>query len=300
MQQTKVTSSRTLLIQQLPYKWWRMKVDKHLGSKASVLVGHLTKSYNLHDQYECARIKKKVDQSPHGFFRQLASGNIHHAREFLERFGPLQMQSGARIYGSRAHISINLAEFWGLHLRFCLIADLWESLSDKDRLTQAIAEVYAKRTLASQFDGFLLGTEFSPPPAQTFQAYRFPWNGSPQSADEWLRHASVKELRDCALHLVNIELNAHMFNRRIIWRRDSEPSGEKFRPVLWIDSLWSAIWEFFGMDMTGLTWRRCPHCQRLFYPKRRDQFYCTPRQQSLASKREYARRSRASKLHQGA
>jgi hypothetical protein len=297
MRQRKVASSRTLLIQQLPYKWWRMKVDKPFGSKATVLVGHLTESYDLHDQYESTRIKKRVDQTPHGFLRKLAPDNTGHAKEFLEKFGPLQLPSGARIYGRGFHITIDLAKFWAMHLRFCLIAELWENLPDKDRLTQAIAKICEKRELASQFQAVSLGTEFSPPPEDKFRRFLFPWERLEQSGDEWLKHASVKDLRDCALYLVNIELNAHMFGRRIVWHRGFEPSGEKFRPVIWVDSLWSAIWEFFGMDMTGLAWRQCPHCQKLFYPKRKDQFYCTPRQQGLASKREYARRSRAGKLN---
>ena len=296
MRQRKVATSRSFLIQQLPYNWWRMKVDKPLGSKATVLVGQLTKSYDLHKRYEIARIKKRVDQAPHGFLRQLAPGNPYHAKEFLEKFGPLQLPTGTRIYGCGAQIAIDLAAFWGLHLRFCLIAEVWENLFDKVRLAQAIAKVYENRELASRFDDLLLGTELSPPPKNNPRKYLFPWELTGQSGKEWLKDASMKELRDCALYLVNIELNAHMHGRRIVWRRSSEPSAEKFSPVIWVDSLWSAIWEYFGMDMTGLAWRRCPHCQRLFYPKRKDQFYCTPRQQALASKREYARRSRAAKL----
>jgi hypothetical protein len=173
-----------------------------------------------------------------------------------------------------------------------------QSFGEGHRLAQAIVKICENRALASRFDDLPLGTELGPPPANTSREYFFPWQLSEQSGDEWLTHASMKELRDCALYLVNIELNAHMCGRRIVWHRGSEPLGEKFRPVIWVDSLWSAIWEFFGMDMTGLSWRRCPHCQRLFYPKRKDQFYCTPRQQALASKREYARRSRAGKLNQ--
>ena len=102
-----------------------------------------------------------------------------------------------------------------------------------------------------------------------------------------------KKTQVTSFHLINLELNSHMRGRHIVWQRSWEPRKEGWRPVVWTESLWSAMWEFWGWDTASASWRRCPHCQRLFYPKRRDQFYCTPRQPALASKREYARRLRA-------
>ena len=100
-------------------------------------------------------------------------------------------------------------------------------------------------------------------------------------------------MRNWALKLILVELNTHMHDTRIRWERGWEVSGRKFRTVVWVDSLLSAIWEFWGRDTAGLYWRRCPHCQRFFYPKRHDQFYCIPREQSLWSKRRYAAEQRA-------
>ena len=40
--------------------------------------------------------------------------------------------------------------------------------------------------------------------------------------------------------------------------------GLTLRPADFVESLWSAIWECFGLDTAGLFWRRCRGCQRLF------------------------------------
>jgi len=271
-----------------------MKVTAPAGPNSREFYGCLTQAYSLREQYDFAHSKRKVNLAPHGFFRQLAPGNNCHAREFLYRFGPLKLDAGARIYGHGKHLTVDLEEFWRLHLRFRLIANLWESLHDKSSLIQALLDIQNRRDQAHE--DFPLGVELSPPPATTWREYRFPWQLEQQPPTEWLQKADFEQLRTIALYILNLELNIHTLRSRIIWQRGWEPSGERFRPARWVDSLWSAIWESFGMDISGTAWRRCPHCQQLFYPKRRDQYYCSPRQQALASKRDYARRFRAGEL----
>jgi hypothetical protein len=257
------------------------------------LWGELTDRYDLYGEYEKAHARKDPLLAPHGFFRALQPKNIRHAKEFLEKFGPLTTEQGNRFYWGNPAVRVDLGEFWSLHLRFILIAELWESLDDKERLAEILLEIYALRKELSAREKFSLGTQFRLPPSNRKSRYKFPWQSRREKAKTWLKHASLAEIRESALTLVNLELNAHMRGRQIVWQRGWEESGRKYRTVVWVESLWSAIWEFFGWDTAGLSWRRCPHCQKFFYPKRKDQFYCTRRQQALASKRVWAARQRA-------
>jgi hypothetical protein len=100
---------------------------------------------------------------------------------------------------------------------------------------------------------------------------------------------SFEGQRSEAMAVLGSEINRHVANRTVSWRRD----GDKWRlHVSCATSLWDMIWNLFAADTSGTVWRVCPHCQALFYPVRVDRFYCTTRQQILASKRAYARRVR--------
>jgi hypothetical protein len=273
--------------------WHQMKVFGTAAADTIQFVGRLSGRYDLHRAYENAQAKKKPDLSPHGFFRKLQSGDNEQAKEFLETFGPLKLDLGARLSG-HGDVVVDLAEFWSLHRRYCLISEVWESLDDRKQLEAFLLNSYAQRRGISKYDEFPLGQTFGPPPEfKSRGEYEFPWQVQQQDAREWLGSARMEAIRACALDLIFLELNAHTHKLRMVWDRGWEATGRKFREVLWVDSLWSAIWESWGWDTKRLYWRRCPHCQRFFYPKRHDQFYCTPRQQALWSKRRYAAERRA-------
>ena len=274
-------------------EWYRMKIIGHVSSETNEVCGSLTDHYNLHQAYEQACAKKNPYLAPNARFRKLRSGDISGAHEFLESFGPLTLDIGQRLSG-RGDVIVDLRKFWALHLRFSLIATLWESLDNREQLADAIFAIYQRREELSAYGKFPLGQKFGPPPhSDPRDRYKFPWQSQRQRATLWLKSATIDEMREWALQLVLLELNIHTRDQRILWQRGWEESGRKFRTVVWVDSLWSAIWEFSGWNMTDLSWRRCPHCQRFFYPKRHDQFYCTPRQQALWSKRRYAAEERA-------
>jgi len=287
-----------------PNEWPQMRVGKsvcirdHDNGRRSVteFYGELGRFYNLRHAYDRAHELKDPYLAPHGFFRRLAHGNTGHAREFLEKFGPLVLSAGKR-FTPGCHVGVSLEQFWTAHSRFCLVTNLWESRDDRARLAAALLEVYRHRQDRSPFEELPIGTKFGPPPSTNHQLYRFPWEEVDQEPEEWLHRAGLADLRNCAFYLIHLELNLHMRSRHIVWQRSWEPPKEGWRVVIWTESLWSAMWEFWGCDTASLSWRRCPHCQRLFYPKRRDQFYCKPRQQALASKREYARKLRARQKH---
>jgi hypothetical protein len=278
-------------------EWYRMRIIGQVSPDTNQVFGSLTDRYNLHQAYEKACAKKNPYLAPNARFRKLRFGDISGAKEFLESFGPLTLDIGQRLSG-RGDVIVDLREFWGLQLRFSLVATVWESLDNREQLADAIFAIYQRRRELSAYGKFPLGQVFgSPPRSDRRGRYKFPWQSHRQRATAWLKSATIDEMRECALKLVLLELNIHTRDHRILWQRGWEVSRRKFRTVVWVDSLWSAIWEFSGWNMAGLSWRRCPHCQKLFYPKRHDQFYCTPRQQALWSKRRYAAERRAPERH---
>jgi hypothetical protein len=262
-----------------------------LGYKA--VCGRAGRSIRCPFSVRKARAKNKPYLSPHGFFRKLQFGDNERAKEFLEIFGPLKLEVGTRLRGT-GPVVVDLCDLWSSQLRFCLIANVWESLGDRKQLATALLNCCLKGREISKYEKFSLGQEFGPPPAfERRGEYEFPWQLQRQAPTTWLESAPMREMQGCALQLILLELNAHTRDLRIVWERGWETSGRKFREMVWIDSLWSAIWELWGWDTIGLSWRRCPHCERFFYPKRHDQFYCTPRQQALWSKRRYSAERRA-------
>ena len=281
------------LRRQFEIEWFRMTIIGDVTSETGEVVGSLTEPYDLQEAYEKACANKKLDLAPNVRFRKLRFRENSEAKEYLETFGPLTLDMGQRLLGSGT-IRVDLHKFWALQLRFALIATVWESLDDREQLANAILELYQRRGEWSGHGEFPLGQTFGPPPdSKRAGIYKFPWQSQRQNATAWLKSATIDEMREWTLQVVLRELNIHARNQRIRWQRGWEESERKFRTAVWIDSLWSAIWQFSGWDTSCLSWRRCPHCKRFFYPKRRDQFYCTPRQQALWSKRRYAAEQRA-------
>lgn len=62
----------------------------------------------------------------------------------------------------------------------------------------------------------------------------------------------------------------------------TDHSSLTFKLVPQAKSLWMAIWHLFARDTTeGAGWRICPHCSKLFYPRRRDSYFCESKYQKL-------------------
>ena len=273
--------------------WYRMKVFNFATPDAKEFVGELCNPWDFHKAYKKAHATNNPYLSAHGFLRKLQFGDNAQAKEFLENFGPLQLPVSVRLSGM-GRVVVELREFWTLQRRFCLIASLWESLDDRSLLTNALIRCYEYNKSKSVNYDVPLGQMFGPPPKFEMRGqYEFPWEVKHQEAKMWLESAAMEQMRACATQLVLLELSAHTQDLRVVWDRIGESSGSQFRQVVWFDSLWSAIWGLWGRDTGGLSWRQCPHCQTFFYPKRHDQFFCTPRQQALWSKRRYAAEQRA-------
>jgi hypothetical protein len=125
------------------------------------------------------------------------------------------------------------------------------------------------------------------------QMQPLPWRASPENFHAWVASAPIKALRLFSTTVVKRELDFRLQGRRPYWEVVEKNGLTEFRLQIEAGSLWSLLWEFVGLDSSeGTTWRVCPHCGKIFYPKRKDQTYCTKEQQALASKRDWARRYR--------
>jgi hypothetical protein len=257
------------------------------------LWGYPSEKYDVRETYERARRKHDPLLSPHGRFRALAHKNNLHAREFLEAFGPLHLKHG--IYTFARQVEVNLAEFWSYHLRYCLVAQLWEAGESRSALSKSWRDAFKYHEEVRQCGPLGFGERhrgwYDPP--KVYYPYYWPWQFEKKDFETWERETPTRKMREYALQLVGSELNLHLSDSEIIWERCWESTRAQFRQSILTKSLWSAIWQLFGWDTCQAAWRRCPHCQKYFYPRRKDQFYCTSRQQGLASKRDYARRMRA-------
>ncbi len=290
--------------------WWRapVRLDGRVSGNVSATLGKSWRPYDVREDYFCAHRKHNPLLAPHGLFRDLRYGRAADARKFLETFGPLTLTPSPSALPPHGRYSFALDIFWSRQLRYRLVADLWENRNEKDALQRAWRAMAEKHKGASLLKETPLGFEEKPaphsragatppPPGLSADSPPFPWNLAGLPFEKWAREVEFAEAKKQALALVRQELNLHSKDCAIRWeggpQNSWEPTGEKFRPVIQAPSLLSMIWELFGLDTAGVAWRRCPHCQKLFYPKRRDQFYCTPRQQALASKRAYAARRRA-------
>lgn len=302
--------------------WWRAKVVR--VENGYISQGPKWRRYDVGAAYDKARTKRDPLLSPHGHFFALQPGSERHAREFLETFGQLGhfgVSAGRTPHGV---LKTYLPSFWVRQLRYRLVVQLWENRNYPMALMHTMQEISERYAEASDaLDEIPLGFSDASAPAHVTLATEmsdaareaiigthgqavsgrippFPWNLENTSFNEWIRRTPPPQMRSWAIELVRQELDIHSRKSWIAWEIVKDHTGERLRPTSLSDSLLSMIWELFGRETAELEWRRCPHCQMLFYPKRKDQFYCNPRQQALASKRAYANRRRKAEQEVGA
>jgi hypothetical protein len=106
-----------------------------------------------------------------------------------------------------------------------------------------------------------------------------------ESGRDWLEKTiDAPTLREETISLVEGELHGQLW-QLARWRRAPRDLRPGFELALFPNSLWSALWYLFALDtQSGTGWRICPDHKRLFYPPRKDRFYCTTEEQQLHSK----------------
>jgi hypothetical protein len=250
--------------------------------------------YDYRREYQRARHAKDPYLSPHGLFRKLEHGFHLHALQFMQQFGPLTWKSKTLTGGAEW---VSLSDFWDKHARFVGASMLWEARSDDRSLKEALQWVYEARDRINRAGpapfGWMSRWEvgrYSPPPE------KLPWEREEEGFD--LNDvADFGILRRLSVEVVQNELNMHTADCRQIWLMKSIGNAGQdltLQPTRGFQSLWGAMWDLFGQDVSSLThsWRVCLECGRLFYPKDRRSVCCTTAHQALWSKRKWAREHR--------
>ncbi len=275
--------------------------------------------YNPHFEYAKARKAGNPLLAPHGALRSLRYGEREDLVRFLREFGPLEWHWAGpwggpewREYaeqhrGEEPCGDVSIADFWQKQLHFVLIAQLWESWPEPSRVQDAFVNLALERQRLepetwARFVPFLrVVARLDAIPSYRAAMWERPdahaagkgldfeefVAGVRQQTPTWLRHWVGM--------LIQAELDAQSQNRRAIWAlRGSAGARVWFEQRLEMNTLWAGVWELLALDFARpLAWRVCPHCGKLLYPPRKDRFHCTPEQQALASKRNWARKARS-------
>lgn len=259
--------------------------------------------YSVGAAYEQAKTEADVNYSPHTAFRSLSSGNEWGAIDFVNEFGPLDLldeqQPRQRLDREEIvecgteddeikvrHIWVDIDDFWEKHRRFVSLVKLWELRGNYDKLVYALSElnvlrVYPPIGVWRHRHGYSL-------------ASGLPWEVG--RFDQWLRKANPKRVAAAAAEIIKRELNLHCDEMKSQWTCP-DPHRLEFQIVPAAASLWAAIWHLFARDTTeGLGWRVCPHCSKLFYPKRNDSYFCESRFQKLYAARRWWEEHKESEL----
>jgi hypothetical protein len=259
--------------------------------------------YEPHAAYDRACKQRNPKLSPHTAFRRVSK--LSDLLFFLRDFGPLTngkapgvIRDGGREPGPEEGIVewlpedepkkfVNLDDFWRKQRHYDGVVRLWDVLAQHEGL-----KAQWQRLLVERSEPFYDEAE----DWWHIEQWSAESKESSRSVDlvEWVSNLSAHDLRISTTGFIvrQVRENATggMFWR---WHKDGL-GGILFAPEAKVGSLWAAIWEFFALDTgAGHIWRVCPHCGKLFYPSRRDRFFCTPRQQQLYSKRRYWRQREA-------
>lgn len=279
--------------------------------------------YPVHDLYTQARQAKDPLLAPHGSLRAMPYGDRGALLNFLRTFGPLEWHweqewTGPKVRAyaqTQAHAHeepvahVRVSEFWQQQANFVFVSSLWEAWNDPGQMQEAYMNLALQRERVSAetwarlvpFLKLASGLQKLVPHnrAMLWQQPEKAGLSEPFDFEKYvgsIRRQSAWGLRHWAAMLLKSELDTHTEGRQPEWEwHGSEEKQVGFSLVLRLESLWQAVWELFGADTAQpVGWRICPHCGKLFYPPRKDRFYCTPLQQALSAKRDWARRYRES------
>jgi hypothetical protein len=272
-------------------------------------------AYDVEKMVESARRHRDPTVAPHGFFREMHYQHSGNAVRFLQQHGPLYWSQGNLDVTDWVHLD----HLWAHQIRFRLICDLWEALG---RGTEAITAAWKQirehmdearlpdgsglgrivDTIASEKTGLKLYaiTALMPwavepgehvPQRLPAALENRPWEASMQFSSKDDRATMERKL---AIALIQDELSKHPLS--VVWAVEEMDRQVCFAPVRHANSLLALIWELFSAETrSALPWRYCRQCGKPFYPMRRDTECCTTEEQSLWSKREWARKTRQKK-----
>jgi hypothetical protein len=247
------------------------------------------------------KISGQALATPHGWFWGLPHENFKFAAKFLKLFGPFSPVT-LRLNGGDEYAPVDLGDFWNKQLRFKAVTKLWITLEDIGALRQSWAELGSQLTQIDVADDFPLGSIPKPDASghveldlTILQHLRNQaLNGA--SVKIWLEEQGAATLKQGAISLVEAELDAHLWHLAH-WQSGAGTVRPSFELTLVPVNLWSALWYLFALDtQRRVGWRICPNDQRLFYPPRKDRFYCTTEEQQIHSKSDWWERHKETEL----
>jgi len=250
--------------------------------------------YDVEDAYERAKAESECQYSPHTAFRSLSTGEVWEALDFVNEFGPLELLDeseprrplrqedlldlGEVIPGEEEPVPkercvwVDVDDFWNKQKRFVAVAKLWESRESPQAMWLALSEL-ATLSVYPQIGARRYGQE-------SVFGSAFPWEDG--KFHRWVRGANMERLMAASAEILKAELNLQAHEMRIQWTCSEPSRQQEFRIVPTAPALWPAIWHLLARDTSeGLGWRVCPHCSKLFYPKRKDSYFCKSKYQKL-------------------
>jgi hypothetical protein len=265
--------------------------------------------YDIEAVYKEAHGKFDPLRSPHGAFRALEHYNHAAAVEFIRNFGLLfradpDQPPPPGVHQVNGQLWMNLTAFWSRHAQYGLLSRLWEACSNpmtppdaSTELGDLLEDVQAWTVVPGYSGSIGSGSIGLLRPVDMLDVSPMLLSGPHD--EQWLKQ------KDKVLDLVESEINRQAGSGCVpCWRRtdklspkekseENQPTG--FQLTLKANSLWAAMWELFARDTVGLGWRVCVHCGRLFYPPRKDRYFCTSELQQRYSKRHWDELNRRSK-----
>jgi hypothetical protein len=273
---------------------WNSRVDfKRDKAHPDVLV-QMGKRYDFRAKFDQAQAERDPELAPHVMFLKLSHGNEASALGFIQECGPLFLNDMTR----DAIIWVDLDDFWKRHARFVAVVRLFETMNDCENLRKALIHISENiaslNTAGEQELGMIPHSHENMPFIRSVVIYSpREFRKVDQDGDPVWHH---KLLRQHAREILWAELTLQTNDGlRSGWEMVDEEEGMGFRPTRIVTSLWAAMWEMVGLETwRGYSWRSCRECGKYFYPLQSNSECCTPKHQTLWSKREYARRSRES------
>jgi hypothetical protein len=286
-------------------------LDDESGQRCPYLVfSHsIGDNYDVEAAYEGALTRHNPRDSPHTLLRTVQ--RPIDVLNFLEKFGPLlDAKPHVAVEGGRkspAAMLIDLQDFERRRKCYQAVLRLYDALEKPkmpalrrewrdvaaqlhDLVRGGLPIIDAVLDYDDNFVGFIVKlSDETYDPACVEEVEIGPGK---RGFSKWLEEAQEPELRDLAEATVRLSVEGHAGG--LVWSTERDGSGRmRFRQIVELGSLWAAVWNFFALDTQEQSlWRLCPHCGKLFWPPRRDRYYCTARQQQLHSKREWARQHR--------
>jgi hypothetical protein len=238
-------------------------------------------SYAFHEAWSTAVTRSDPTLAPHVQFRMLKHRDDAEALLFLKNWGPLFGPSLDRQHS----VAVDLRDFWNRHLWFVSIAQLYEALEEPLALQRATG------WMQERSDAIRLAVEAC---SASTSAKRFAVYLDASRPVGPILTTNFDLLLSHAVDLIASQFSHPDAGPTASWEIASQTPQLSFRPIRLCSSLWTAMWEMFGLDTErGFAWRSCRICTKYFYPSQANSVCCSSEHQSLWSKRQWARRSRS-------